>query len=787
MAVKKSKSKSKNSSNKDVSKVVDVEAVQGSCFEKILDQDPVVEFPLGEGPERPYAIIEPTEAVSELRVMCSKVERLLVLVLTAIAAFVRLRNLGWPNSVVFDEVHFGGFASKYIRNQFFFDVHPPLAKMLFAYVGQLAGFQGDFDFEKIGMEFPNSTPYVYMRLFSACAGVITVLLMYFTLRSSGIRIWVAFLTTLCFVVENSFVTISRYILLDAPLMLFIAAAVYSFKKYELYPSFSWNSYRYLLATGLGLGLAASSKWVGLFTIAWVGIICAIRLFFFVGDLSKPISNTFMIAVNKLVFLLGVPFILYATFFYVHFQTLTMDGGGSSFFSPAFRTSLVGNIIPKNVQSAVGIGSVVTLRHTGTTGGYLHSHTAHYETGSKQQQVTAYGNLDPNNRWIIELADRPGVSFDSFQNISDGTVIRLFHLETEIRLHSHDHKAPVSEYSDWQKEVSGYGYSGFPGDYNDDWIVEIDKSKSAPGEAQDFVKSIDTKFRLKHAASGCYLFSHNTKLPKWGFEQQEVSCAHAGQPFLTLWYIEDSVNPTLPEDTKRVSYITPGFWGKFFESQEKMWSINKGLTATHNYQSYPQDWPLLQRGISYWGEHRRQVYLFGNILVWWSVSLSFVFFAVIVIGEIFAWHLGYPILQDAHVINFHIQYAEYMLGFAVHYVPSFLMQRQMFLHHYLPAYYFGILAFAHVFDITVTYLLRCKRNVGYTIAIIFTAACIYLFYMYSPLAYGTEWTRDLCKKSQWLPTWDYDCNSFLESIEEYATIATTTATATATAVPETASA
>lgn len=50
----------------------------------------------------------------------------------------------------FDEVHFGGFAAKYIRQKFFMDVHPPLAKMLITLAAFIGGFDGNFDFKDIG-------------------------------------------------------------------------------------------------------------------------------------------------------------------------------------------------------------------------------------------------------------------------------------------------------------------------------------------------------------------------------------------------------------------------------------------------------------------------------------------------------------------------------------------------------------------------------------------------------------------------------------------------------------
>jgi hypothetical protein len=66
----------------------------------------------------------------------------------------------------FDEVHFGGFASKYIRRRFFMDVHPPLAKLLITLSAWIGGFDGVFDFKDIGK---------CVRIHSSCvAGIAAV-------------------------------------------------------------------------------------------------------------------------------------------------------------------------------------------------------------------------------------------------------------------------------------------------------------------------------------------------------------------------------------------------------------------------------------------------------------------------------------------------------------------------------------------------------------------------------------------------------------------------------------
>lgn len=741
-----------------------------------VENDPMQPLEVKQGPVRPFVISEPPKTLAAARSTRSLKERLVVIGLAIFTVAIRLHDLSWPNQVIFDEVHFGGFASEYIKKDFFFDVHPPLAKMIFAWIASLAGFTGDFEFKNIGDVYPSTTPYVLMRSWAATCGCLTVILLYFTLRASGVRMWVALASAVCFAVENSFVTISRYILLDAPLMLFIAGAVYAFKKYEIFPTDTYQSLKYLVLTGVFLGFAASAKWVGFFTIAWVGLLCAFRLWFFIGDLTKPIRSTVKVAAIKGTILLGVPLIIYTTFFYIHFQTLTHDTAGSGFYSSEFRSTLEGNHIPSNILAEVGVGSTVTLHHLNTRGGYLHSHLHEYPAGSKQQQITLYPHLDGNNEWLISLYNQTDAPLTSFENLPDGTKIRLLHKVTSRRLHSHDHKPPVSENSDWQKEVSGYGFEGFDGDANDDWIIEIDKDLSKPGPARDHVRALETKFRLKHAITGCYLFSHEVKLPKWGFDQQEVTCAHSGKPELLLWYIEGNTNDLLPEDAERISYKPSSFLKKFLEANERMWTINKNLVDTHVYESMPSSWPFLLRGIGYWTGEHRHVYLLGNAVLWWSVSSFIALFAMIIMFELGSWQVGKPILQDSDVVNFHIQVSEYLLGFAVHIAPSFLMKRQLFLHHYLPAYYFGILAFGQALEAFVSYIFRRAKTIGYAFILVFVASSIFFFKFYSPLTYGTAWTKDLCEKSQLLSGWDYTCDSYLNTYEDYKNLNSTSVVA-----------
>lgn len=98
---------------------------------------------------------------------------------TLLSCWTRFYRIGHSNVVVWDEAHFGKFGSHYLKRDFYFDVHPPLGKMLVGLVGLLSGYDGQFEF-KSGTEYPEGLPYVAMRVMLATFGVALVPLAWYT-------------------------------------------------------------------------------------------------------------------------------------------------------------------------------------------------------------------------------------------------------------------------------------------------------------------------------------------------------------------------------------------------------------------------------------------------------------------------------------------------------------------------------------------------------------------------------------------------------------------------------
>ncbi|KAJ1919699.1 hypothetical protein H4219_001840 [Mycoemilia scoparia] len=681
-------------------------------------------------------------------------------VITLIAAYIRLWRLGNPHSVVFDEVHFGKFAGKYINGTYFFDVHPPLAKMMFAWTGRFVGYDGVFDFKTIGLDYlAAKVPYVGMRFLPAILGLLLVPITFITLAAFGHSPDACAFGAIIVTLETALITQSRLILLDSILIFFTASTAMFWGLFftENRSPFSRRWWVYLALTGVSMGNALSCKWVGLFLFAAIGLWTIKDLWEKLGDLSISLKDYLKHFFARFGCLFVLPLIVYVFWFNIHFRTLHKSGDGNNFMSPEFQNTLKGVSIG-HTRRDIYYGARIRIRHDATNGGYLHSHSSSYQTGSKQQQITLYGFRDENNYWTIsrtkedEEKHANSTNPNELQPIKNGDIVRLKHWKTARRLHSHDHRPPVTK-KDYHNEVSGYGWEGFEGDSNDYWRVQIIEGDSKEPGSKDRLMSIYSKFRLVHVNQRCALFSDRRKLPEWGFEQIEVTCMKNAKYPKTLWRVETNVHDNPPENAPFASYRKPSLLAKVVEANKVMWRVNNGLTKSHPYESRPISWPILRRGIAFWGEDSRQIYLLGNPIVWWLSSLSIVLFGGLLLLLILRDQRGFHDRMGGIREKYMNSTGWFCLSWLMHYFPFFIMGRQLFLHHYLPALWFSILALVSTLDLFTLRASRKVRQIVFGIVLLWT---VRMYFQYGHLAYGTVWNRKGCEHSKWFGTWDYDC-------------------------------
>lgn len=155
-------------------------------------------------------------------------------------------------------------------------------------------------------------------------------------------------------VENTLATQSRLILLDSPLIFFTAftaLAWTNFHNQRKYP-FSDEWFIWLFLTGVGLGLAGSVKWVGLFIIATIGTSTINQLWLLWGDLRVTARIWLDHFVARAVCLILIPMVIYMFMFEIHFLLLPASGDGDGFMSAPFQMTL-GHA---SKDSPAGIGS-----------------------------------------------------------------------------------------------------------------------------------------------------------------------------------------------------------------------------------------------------------------------------------------------------------------------------------------------------------------------------------------------------------------------------------------------
>ncbi|OKL56978.1 hypothetical protein UA08_07787 [Talaromyces atroroseus] len=713
-------------------------------------------------------------------------------VMTVLAFITRFWMIYYPDSVVFDEVHFGKFASYYLQRTYFFDVHPPFAKLLFAFVGWLVGYDGSFTFENIGDSYiTNKVPYLAYRALPATLGSLTIPVVFDIMWESGYGLPACVLASGLMVFDNAHIGEDRLILLDACLVLSVALSILCYVKFykERYNEFSRKWWKWLLLTGISLSCVISTKYVGTFTFLTIGSAVAIDLWNLL-DIKRPRGTLSLFQFShhfaaRAFALIIVPFFFYLFWFQVHFAILTRSGPGDDFMTPEFQATLSDNPMTANAVDLEYYDNIV-IRHKDTKV-LLHSHFDHYplryddgRISSQGQQVTGYPYNDTNNEWQILPATPFPEGNKLGHKVKNGDIIQLRHIVTNSILLTHDVASPLmatnQEFTTVTQEVAD-------GERHDDTLFTIQVENGKPG--QNF-RSLSGLFKLIHVPTRVALWTHTTPLPDWGYKQAEINGNKNILQASNLWYVDEVTSipegsPRLVKQERKVAHL--GFIRKWAELQRAMFFHNNALTSEHPYASEPIQWPFLLRGVSFWTDNdtHGQIYFLGNPIGWWFASSLLAVFVGIVGADQLSLRRGIDAIEEiwgpGTRSRFYNSTGFLFLCWALHYFPFWLMGRQRFLHHYLPAHLVSTLVAAALVEFIFTLdpifpaksdyktengrprlgrFRTAKERLGsqslyaqWAVTMLVLSAVIYSFFFFAPLTYGTGLDVEGVNARKWL--------------------------------------
>lgn len=702
-----------------------------------------------------------------------RVDLVLVLV-TVLALWTRLSWLGHPAAVVFDEVYYGQFVSLYMKRVFFMDDSgPPLGHMVLALGAYLGGFDGNFVWNRIGAEFPSTVCVWSLRLVPALCGALCVPLVYLLTLELTCSRRAALGAGLLLLLENSLIVQSRFMLLESVLIFFLLLAFLSYLRFHN-ASDSCSRFCWLLLSGASCAAAVGVKYIGIFSYLLLLCIASLHTWNLIGDRTISHLKLCVQCVGRVVCLLVVPVLLYIFWFYLHLSLLRHSGPHDQLMSPAFQASLEGGLsrITQGQPLEVAYGSQVTLRSSASQPMpcWLHSHKANYpiryENGrgsSHQQQVTCYPFKDVNNWWIIKDPGRQELVVSSPPRpVRHGDLIQLVHGMTSRFLNSHDVAAPMSPQA---QEVSGYIDFNVSMAPQNLWKVDISNREAD----SDSWKTILSEVRLVHVNTSAVLRLSGASLPDWGFRQLEVVAEKLfqAQGSSLDWTVEEHRYGTSQEQREREAELhSPthidvnrkvSFWAKFLELQWKMLTVKQEDTE-HKYSSTPLEWITMETNIAYWlhSSTNAQIHLIGNPVSWGVANISLLAYQLLAAVYLLKRRRGYKVLPEATWHQFVLLGCVCVGGWCVNFVPFFLMEKTLFLYHYLPALcYLYVLSPALLEHILTHVISRPSYRQALCVCVLALMTCVFLSYhTLCPLTYGSpELSFTQLQGLKWRDSWD----------------------------------
>ena len=242
-----------------------------------------------------------------------------VAILLTLGALTHLVGLSSPRQVVFDEVTFGKFVQAYCcTGERFFDIHPPIGKLLIGAAAKLGGLSSSFQFETIGQSY-GTEPVWALRLVPALMGTLIPVIFFWFMRELKASPPIALLGGVLVAFDNGLITEGRYLLIDTVLIAATLAAIACFLT-ALRQNGRWY---WLVGTGALAGLAVGTKVTGLVAPGLIGL-C---LLFGLGVVRGPWRQR----ITQGLIVMSTAAAIYVSGWAIHWALLPNPGPGDAFY------------------------------------------------------------------------------------------------------------------------------------------------------------------------------------------------------------------------------------------------------------------------------------------------------------------------------------------------------------------------------------------------------------------------------------------------------------------------
>lgn len=603
-----------------------------------------------------------------------------IFILIMISIITKCYGIFSPSSIVFDEMYTIKIAKSYFSNTFKFDVHPPFTRLLMTFLGYCIGF--DFNMEGyIGESYKQ--PYMrftILRMISVFLQTFSLILTYKALCCS-LKKTKSLLITLFFLFETAFNVHYGLIISDTYLHFYSVLMFYSFIKFY----YTRKNY-YLLILGISYSVSIATKLSAIFTIIPYLLWLLCDLYYMAIDKNRKlffsINSTFVNIIYRIICFILLPVFVYLLSFYIHFKFQDSYSDDAEKFSLNFQGLFKNNLLEVSDKFLVD-RSLVTMINKETKL-YIKSEGKNYEKGSQHQIVYADLYKNENAIWQLIKIHYDGNSIDHF--IKNGDYIKILNVLTGKYLRT-DNVFAENSYENKFREVCCQGSITDENDDNHVWIIQSKSEK---------IKTRESVFSLLHPRTGLYLGVISTKNTKRNDVYSSVDGAHKFRYFLFEDNkIDKNYKNSIENDhinEKVYTYKKLPFFMMLYEYHCEMISENNKINGERIFASKPHEWIKSQKGILYWNSFYddeikkggRILYLLGNKMNFIISGLALILPFIIIFNHAMflrgfsKWSCPFIILIA--VVQFYFNY-----------LPFFLFSRELYLTHYLPAYYYALIS------------------------------------------------------------------------------------------------